>query len=115
MRFLPAACCLLLLLVADCAQATISLPVPWKQAMPLQAQLDDKGAYRGLRNWQQLGAAMREVMLPVLVAQSAARKDLAGTKGDELQAMLAPALERLTTQAAVDASLGRQMAIFNYF
>ena len=191
MRFLPAACCLLLFLVADSAQATISLPVPWKEgmqlhyrsrssnekvkgklhtriqtqdttelsileagpqgfvqqwrslapevavtgdgdqvanerqvaqalvarfrALPMQAELDEKGAYRGLRNWQQLGAAMREVMLPVLVAQNAARKDLAGTKRDELQAMLAPALERLTTQAAVDASLGRQMAIFNYF
>jgi hypothetical protein len=191
MRRVPVACCLLLLFAAHCAQATISLPVPWKQGMqlryrsessnektkgklhtriqtqdttelsileagpqgfvqqwrslapevavtgdseqvanerkaaqalvarfrtlPMQAQLDDKGAYRGLRNWQALGAAMREVMLPVLVEQSAARKDLAGTKKEELQAALAPALERLTTQSAVDASLGRQVAIFNYF
>jgi hypothetical protein len=191
MRCLPIACCLLLLLVADCAQATVSLPVPWKQGMqlryrsqssnekvkgklhtriqtqdttelsileagpdgfvqqwrslapevavtgdsgqvgaerkvaqalvarfrtlPMQAQLDAKGAYRGLRNWQALGAAMREVMLPALVEQNAARKDLAGTKKEELQAMIAPALERLTTQSAVDASLGRQVAIFNYF
>jgi len=188
---LPAAGCLLLLLAAGCAQATVSLPVPWKQGMqlryrsqssnekvkgklhtriqtqdiaelsileagpegfvqqwrslapevavtgdgdqvaferkvaqalvkrfrtlPMQAQLDAKGAYRGLRNWQELGAAMREVMLPALVEQSAARKDLAGTKKEELHAMIAPALERLTTQAAVDASLGRQVAIFNYF
>jgi len=190
MRRLLAAC-LLLLFAADAAQATISLPVPWKQGMtlryrsqssnektkgqlhtriqtqdttelsileagangfvqqwkslnpevavtgdgdqvsnerkvaqalvarfktlPMQANLDAKGAYRGLRNWQELGAAMREVMLPALVAQNAARKDLVGAKKDELQGLIAPALERLTTEAAVNASLGRQVAIFNYF
>ena len=191
MRLLPVACCLLLLLAADCAQATVSLPVPWQQGMqlryrsqssnekvkgklhtriqtqdttelsileagaqgfvqqwrslapevavtgdgdqvaaerklaqalvarfrslPMQAQLDAKGAYRGLRNWQELGAAMREVMLPALVEQTSARKDMAGTSKQELQGMLAPALERLTSQSAIDASLGRQVAIFNYF
>lgn len=83
--------------------------------LPMQALLDARGAYRGLRNWAELGAAMREVMLPVLVAQTSARKDMAGTKPEELRATLAPALDRLTTQAAVDASLGRQVAIFNYF
>jgi len=83
--------------------------------LPLQAQLDVRGAYQGLRNWQELGAAMREVMLPALVEQSARRKDLKGTKPEELQSMLGPALDRLTSQAAVDASLGRQVAIFNYF
>src|SRR6478735_10503180 len=190
MRRLLAAC-LLMLFAADAAQATISLPVPWKQgmtvryrsqssnektkgqlhtriqtqdvtelsileatpegfvqqwkslqpevavtgdgdqvanerkvaqalvarfrALPMQANLDAKGAYRGLRNWQELGAAMREVMLPALVAQNAARKDLQNAKKEELQGLIAPALERLTTQAAVDASLGRQVAIFNYF
>lgn len=190
MRRLLAAC-LLLLFAADVAQATISLPVPWKEGMtvryrsqssnektkgklhtriqtqdvtelsileanadgfvqqwkslspevavtgdgdqvsnerkvaqalvarfktlPMQANLDGKGAYKGLRNWQELGAAMREVMLPALVAQNAARKDLQNAKKEELQSLIAPALERLTTQAAVDASLGRQVAIFNYF
>jgi hypothetical protein len=185
------AACLLLLFATDAAQATISLPVPWKQGMtvryrsqssnektkgklhtriqtqdvtelsileatpngfvqqwkslspevavtgdgdqvsnerkvaqalvarfktlPMQANLDAKGAYTGLRNWQELGAAMREVMLPALVAQNAARKDLQNAKKEELQDLIAPALERLTTQAAVDASLGRQVAIFNYF
>jgi hypothetical protein len=83
--------------------------------LPLQAQLDARGAYRGLRNWEALGAAMREVMLPALQEQTAARKDLAGTKPEELKAMIGPALQRLTTQSAVDASLGRQVAIFNYF
>jgi hypothetical protein len=81
----------------------------------MQAQLDAKGAYTGLRNWQELGEAMREVMLPALVEQNAARKDLAGTKPDELKARLTPALDRLTTQSAINASLGRQVAIFNYF
>jgi len=85
------------------------------RTLPMQAQLDAKGAYRGLRNWQALGAAMREVMLPALVEQTAARKDMAGTNKQELQVALGPALERLTTQPAVDASLGRQVAIFNYF
>jgi len=191
MRRYAAALCLSLLLAAPLAQASISLPVPWKEGMqlryrsqssnektkgklhtriqtqdttelsileagpqgylqqwrslspevavtgdgdqvanerkvaqalvarfkslPMKAQLDPRGAYRGLRNWQELGAAMREVMLPALVAQSAARKDQVGAKKDELQAMLAPALERLTTQQAINASLGRQVAIFNYF
>ena len=85
------------------------------RTLPMQANLDAKGGYRGLKNWQELGAAMREVMLPTLIEQNAARKDLAGTSKEELQTMLAPALERLTTQAAIDASLGRQVAIFNYF
>ena len=183
--------CLLLLFAADAAQATISLPVPWKQGMtvryrsqssnektkgqlhtriqtqdltelsileagpqgfvqqwkslqpevavtgdgdqvanerkvaqqlvarfkslPMEANLDANGAYRGLRNWQALGTAMREVMLPALVAQNAARKDLVGAKKEELAGMIGPALDRLTTQPAVDASLGRQVAIFNYF
>jgi hypothetical protein len=191
MRRLLSACCLGLLLSAGAAQATVSLPVPWKQGMtlrykssssnektkgqlhtriqtqdvteltileanaqgfvqqwksispevavtgdsaqvsserkvaqalvtrfktlPMEAKLDAKGGYRGLRNWQALGAAMREVMLPALVEQSAARKELKGTSKEELQARLAPALDRLTTQAAIDASLGRQVAIFNYF
>ena len=191
MRRLPAFASLLLLLCAGVAQATVSLPVPWKQGMvvryrssssnektkgqlhtriqtqdltelrileadangfvqqwkslqpevavtgdgdqvvrerkvakalvarfrslPIEANLDARGAYRGLRNWEALGAAMREVMLPALVEQGAARKDLAGTKPEELQARVAPALDRMTTQAAVDASLGRQAAIFNYF
>jgi hypothetical protein len=185
------AACLLMLFAADAAQATISLPVPWKQGMtlryrsqssnektkgqlhtriqtqdttelsileanadgfvqqwkslspevavtgdgnqvanerkvaqalvarfktlPMQANLDARGAYKGLRNWQELGAAMREVLLPALVAQNAARKDLQNAKKEELQGLIAPALERLTSQAAVDASLGRQVAIFNYF
>lgn len=189
MRRLLALC--LLFLLADAAQATISLPVPWKQGMtvhyrskssnektkgklhtriqtqdttelsiveagpegfvqqwkslkpevavtgdgdqvanerkvaqalverfrtlPMQAQLDAHGAYRGLKNWQELGKAMREVMLPALVAQNAARKELAGANKDELQGMLGPALDRLTTQSAINASLGRQVAIFNYF
>jgi hypothetical protein len=190
MRRLLAAC-LLMLFAVDAAQATISLPVPWKQGMtvryrsqssnektkgrlhtriqtqdttelsileanadgfvqqwkslspevavtgdgnqvanerkvaqalvarfktlPMQANLDARGAYKGLRNWQELGAAMREVLLPALVAQNAARKDLQNAKKEELQGLIAPALERLTSQAAVDASLGRQVAIFNYF
>ena len=183
--------CLVLLLCAGAAQATVSLPVPWKQGqvlryrstssndkakgqlhtriqtqdlielrtleagadgfvqqwkslapevavtgdgdqvprerkvakalvarfrtLPIEANLDARGAYRGLRNWEALGAAMREVMLPALVEQGAARKDLAGAKPEELRARVAPALERLTTQDAVDASLGRQAAMFNFF
>lgn len=85
------------------------------KSLPLQAKLDARGAYRGLKNWQELGAAMREVMLPALVAQNAARKDLVGAKKEELAGMLGPALDRLTTENAINASLGRQVAIFNYF
>jgi hypothetical protein len=85
------------------------------RSLPMQANLDAHGAYRGLRNWKELGAAMREVMLPALVAQNAARKDLVGAKKDELAGMIGPALDRLTTESAINASLGRQVAIFNYF
>ena len=100
--------------VANERKAAQALVARFK-TLPMKANLDNKGGYRGLRNWQELGKAMREVMLPVLLEQSAARKDLKGVPKEELQARLGPALERLTTQSAVDASLGRQVAIFNYF
>lgn len=191
MRSIPAACVLLLLLVAPLAEAALTLPLPWKQglqlhyrstsdqqkvkgklhtrvqtqdetavdileagpqgfvqrwrsiapevavtgdgdqvvaerqmtkallkrfeSLPLEATLDPQGNYQGLRNWQALAAAMREVMLPVMVNQAAARKELAGVDPQLIRSRMTPALEKMTSQAAVDAMLGRQVAIFNFF
>jgi hypothetical protein len=83
--------------------------------LPLQAQLDASGAYAGLRNWQQLGQALREVMLPILLQQAKARPELAKADEAKLRALLQPALQRLTTQAAIDSTLGKQVAILNFF
>ena len=83
--------------------------------LPLEAQLDAQGNYNGLRNWEALGAAMREVMLPVMVEQAAARKELKGVDPAVLRARLEPALAKMTTQAALDNALGRQVAIYNFF
>jgi hypothetical protein len=83
--------------------------------LPLEARLDAHGNYVGLRNWQALGAAMREVMLPVMLDQASARKDLKHVDPAELRKRLEPALARMTSQSALDAALGRQVAIFNYF
>lgn len=83
--------------------------------LPLQAQLDASGAYTGLRNWQQLGQALREVMLPMLLRQAKARPDLAKADDAKLRALLEPALQRLTTQVAIDSTLGKQVAILNFF
>ncbi len=85
------------------------------RTLPLQAQLDPRGAYRGLRNWEALAAAMREVMLPAMLDQSAARKDLPAASQEERAAKFQPELARLTTREAIDAGLGRQVALFNYF
>jgi len=83
--------------------------------LPLEAKLDPRGNYVGLRNWEALGAAMREVMLPVMLEQASARKDLKKVDPAELRKRLEPALARMTSQNALDAALGRQVAIYNYF
>jgi hypothetical protein len=83
--------------------------------LPLEAQLDAQGNYTGLRNWEALGAAMREVMLPVMLEQASARKDLKKVDPELLRKRLEPALARMTSQGALDAALGRQVAIYNYF
>jgi hypothetical protein len=85
------------------------------RSLPLEARLDAGGSYVGLRNWEELGAAMREVMLPVMVEQASQRKELRGVPPAELRKRLEPALANMTTQAAMDSALGRQVAIYNYF
>ena len=83
--------------------------------LPLEAKLDAHGNYVGLRNWQALGDAMREVMLPVMLEQASARKELKQVDPAELRKRLEPALARMTSQDALNAALGRQVAIYNYF
>jgi hypothetical protein len=84
-------------------------------AMPYEVELDAKGEFTGLRNWKALSTAMREVMLPVLVAQARTRPELAGQDEAALRARFAPLLEKMSGQGATNASLGREAAIFNFF
>jgi hypothetical protein len=84
-------------------------------AIPYQVEVNTKGEFTGLRNWQALSGAMREVMLPVLVAQAKARPELAGQDDAALRARFAPLLEKMSGEAATNASLGREAAIFNFF
>ena len=83
--------------------------------LPLQARLDRQGAYKGIVNWQDVAIAMREVMLPMLVRQAHARPDLAKSDEAKLAAMLTPALQRMTGEQAINSTVGRQIALFNYF
>lgn len=83
--------------------------------MPFEAELNAKGEFQGLRNWEALGAAMREVMLPALVASARKRPETAALPEAELRARYQPVLERLSGRDATNASLGRQALIYNYF
>jgi hypothetical protein len=83
--------------------------------LPLEARLDAQGAYLGLRNWEALGEAMREVMLPVMLAKANARKDMKGVDQAQLRARMEQTLANMTTQRAVDGALGRQVALYNFF
>jgi hypothetical protein len=83
--------------------------------LPYEVELNAKGEFTGLRNWQALSAAMREVMLPVLVAQAKARPELASQTDEALRARFAPVLEKMSGQSVTNASLGREAAIFNFF
>jgi len=83
--------------------------------LPLEADIDAEGNYAGLHNWEALGAATREVMLPLMIEQAASRKELKGTDPAKLRARLEPALATMTTQNAINNALGRQVAIYNFF
>lgn len=85
------------------------------QDLPMEAELDAKGAYLRLRNWKLLGAAMREVMLPAMVKQAAGRPELAKAEFEALRARLVPILDRMTTEQAVGNTLGKNIAIYNFF
>ena len=83
--------------------------------LSLEAELEPDGAYLRLRNWQALGAAMREVMLPAMVKQAKARPDLAKTDEAALREKFVPVLERMTNEQAISNSLGKNIAIYNFF
>lgn len=83
--------------------------------MPFEVELDAKGEFLGLRNWDALGAAMREVMLPALVAGARKRPETASLSDAQLRARYAPVLERLSGRDAINAGLGRQAQVYNYF
>ena len=85
------------------------------ERLPMQAELDAKGNYVRLRNWEALGAAMREVMLPVLMEQNRAKAKAAGVDEATLRSRLEPALQRLTSEQALSSTLGRQAAVYNFF
>jgi hypothetical protein len=81
----------------------------------VEAQLDAKGVFTGLRNAEALGAKMREVMLPGMRAAFQARPEYADATEQALDAKLGPVLARLTTPAALNVTLGRQPTIYNLF
>lgn len=83
--------------------------------VPLQAELDAQGVYTGIRNWEQLGATLREVMLPFMTKQAQGRPELAAADAAKLRETILPVLHRMTTQSAVNTTLGKQAAIYNFF
>lgn len=84
-------------------------------AIPYQVQLNAKGEFQGLRNWEELAAAMRAVLLPALVDQARSRPEGAKLDAAVLRARIEPVLVRNSGRNATNASLGREAAIFNYF
>ena len=85
------------------------------ERLPMQAELDAQGNFVRLRNWQALGAAMREVMLPVLLEQNRAKAKAAGVDEATLRTRMEAALERITGEQALSSTLGRQAAVYNFF
>ncbi len=83
--------------------------------LPVEVELDADGSFRRIRNWQVFGSAMREVMLPALLAQNADKAKAAKLDEASLRAKLDPLLDKLTSEAAVSASIGRPASIFNFF
>ena len=83
--------------------------------LPMKVELDSKGGYLGIRNWEELAVAMREVMLPVLVQQAHMRPGLEKADDAKVRQMLEPALLHLTSQQAINNTLGKQAAIYNFF
>ena len=84
-------------------------------AIPYEVELNAKGEFQGLRNWEALSAAMRAVLLPALVAQARQRPELATMDEAIIRARIEPVLVRNSGRNATNASLGREAAIFNYF
>jgi hypothetical protein len=83
--------------------------------IPYEVQLNAKGEFQGLRNWEALATAMRGVLLPALVEQARARPEAAKLDDAALRARIEPVLVRNSGRNATNASLGREAAIFNYF
>ncbi len=84
-------------------------------AIPYEVQLNARGEFQGLRNWEALSTAMRAVLLPALVAQAHERPETATIDEATLRARIEPVLVRNSGRNATNASLGREAAIFNYF
>ena len=83
--------------------------------LALEVKLDDQGLYTGIRNWEPLGARLRDVLQPVLVEQARSKPQLASVPEAELLPKLAPVLAQMTTQPVIDSSLGRNASIYNFF
>jgi hypothetical protein len=83
--------------------------------LPIEAELAPDGSFTGIRNWQPLGLAMREVMLPALLAQGRTLGKPANVDEASLRAKIEPLLEKLTSKAALADSLGRTPRLYNFF
>jgi hypothetical protein len=81
----------------------------------VEVDLDGTGLFVGVRNWQALATTLRATMGPILRGQARAQPALAGLDDAELGARLGPMLDRLTTRAAIDATVGRSPQLYNLF
>lgn len=83
--------------------------------IPVEAELEPDGSFRRIRNWQAFATAMREVMLPALLEQNRAKAQAAKIDEAALREKLMPLVDKLTSEPAVSAAVGRPAAIFNFF
>jgi hypothetical protein len=83
--------------------------------LPIEAELAPDGNFTGIRNWQPLGTAMREVMLPALLEQGRKLGKPGAVDEAGLRAKIEPLLEKLTAKAALSDSLGRTPRLYNFF
>jgi len=84
------------------------------EGVPIEAQLDARGEFTGVRNWQAVGAVIREALTPAMRAQVRLRAKSDITDAD-IDARLQPVLANITTQAAIDATVGKNPSIYNLF
>ena len=82
--------------------------------IPVEAELEADGSFRRVRNWQAFATAMREVMLPALLEQNRDKAQAAKIEA-ALRAKLEPLVDKLTSEAAVSAIVGRPASILNFF
>lgn len=80
------------------------------EGLAVEAALDERGIFTGVRNWQALGNRLRVVMTPIAMVQAKDDVDKAALK-ERLDSMVA----KLTTESAVTTMVGKNPSIYNLF